>query len=121
MNFLGNIIWFLLGGFLASILWLIAGLIVCLTIIGIPFGMQLIKIASFVIWPFGSEVKIGEFGFGGLIGNILWIIFVGWELCIFHLILSLVFSISIVGIPFGVQHFKFAKLALLPFGARIRR
>jgi uncharacterized membrane protein YccF (DUF307 family) len=119
MRLIGNIIWLVFGGFIGMIVWLIAGLLVCITIIGIPFGVQCFKIAGLVLWPFGKEVRLGDFGLGGLLGNILWIIFLGWELAIMHLGLGILFSITIVGIPFGLQHFKFARLALLPFGAKI--
>lgn len=120
MNFIGNIIWLVFGGILGAILWLIAGLILCLTIIGIPFGLQCFKIAQFVLWPFGREIELGGFGVGGLLLNIIWIIFLGWELAVTHLIIGLIFCITIIGIPFGLQHFKFAQLGLIPFGARIR-
>ena len=120
MNFIGNIIWLVFGGILAAILWLIAGLILCLTIIGIPFGLQCFKIAQFVLWPFGREIELGNFGVGGLLLNIIWLIFLGWELAITHLVIGVIFCITIIGIPFGLQHFKFAQLGLIPFGARIR-
>ncbi len=120
MNFIGNIIWLVFGGILAAILWLIAGLILCLTIIGIPFGLQCFKIAQFVLWPFGREIELGNFGVGGLLLNIIWLIFLGWELAITHLVIGVVFCITIIGIPFGLQHFKFALLGLIPFGAKIR-
>ena len=121
MNFIGNLIWLIFGGIVGAICWCIAGLLTCLTIVGIPFGIQCFKIAGFVLWPFGSTVEVGNFGAFGLLGNILWIMLLGWELCIGHLVAGLLFSITIVGIPFGVQHFKFAKLALVPFGANIYR
>ncbi len=119
MSLLGNIIWIIFGGLLSAIGWLIAGFLCCITIIGIPFGLQCFKIAALVLAPFGKEIELGEFGFGGAIGNIIWIIFLGWELAVSHAIAGLIFSITIIGIPFGKQHFKLAGLALLPFGARI--
>ena len=119
MNFIGNVIWLLIGGIFASILWAIAGVILCITIIGIPFGIQCFKIASFVLWPFGKEIELGHFGAGGLIGNIIWLIVFGWEFAITHLVIGALFCITIIGIPFGLQHFKFAKLGLIPFGAKI--
>ncbi|HWP98680.1 MAG TPA: YccF domain-containing protein [Syntrophomonadaceae bacterium] len=120
MNFIGNIIWLLFGGIIASICWAIAGLLWCVTIIGIPFGVQCFKIAGFVLWPFGKEIELGHFGVGGLIFNIIWIIFFGWEFAIGHLVTGLIFCITIIGIPFGLQHFKYAQLGLIPFGAKIR-
>jgi uncharacterized membrane protein YccF (DUF307 family) len=119
MYFIGNILWLLLGGIIAFILWVIAGLILCITIIGIPFGIQCFKIAEFVLWPFGKEIELGNFGAGGLLLNIIWLLFFGWEFAIFHVVIGLILCITIVGIPFGLQHFKFAKLGLIPFGARI--
>ena len=119
MNFLCNIIWLIFGGIIGAILWFLVGLILCLTVIGIPFGMQCFKIATLVLWPFGKEVEIGNFGVGGMIFNIIWLIFFGWEFAIAHLVIGLLFCITIIGIPFGLQHFKFAKLGLIPFGAKI--
>lgn len=119
MSFIGNIIWILLGGFVAFILWLIAGLLLCLTLIGIPFGVQCFKIAKLVLWPFGKEIELGYFGAGGLLLNIIWIFFFGWELAITHLIIGAIFCITIIGIPFGLQHFKFVKLGFIPFGAKV--
>ena len=120
MNFIGNIIWLLFGGIIASIVWLIAGLILCITVIGIPFGVQCFKISGFVLWPFGKEIELGHFGAGGLLLNIIWLILFGWEFAIAHLVVGLIFCITIVGVPFGLQHFKFAQLGLMPFGAEIR-
>ncbi|MDQ2088079.1 YccF domain-containing protein [Herbivorax sp. ANBcel31] len=120
MGCLGNIIWFIFGGLISALIWMLAGLIMCITIIGIPFGIQCFKIAVLVLWPFGKEIKSGNFGVGGLLLNIIWIIFLGWELAIMHLIIGGFFCITIIGIPFGIQHFKLAKLGLVPFGADIR-
>jgi uncharacterized membrane protein YccF (DUF307 family) len=119
VRFIGNIIWMLFGGIFLALGWMLAGLILCITIIGIPFGVQCFKIAGLVLWPFGREVQIGNFGVGGLLFNIIWIIFLGWELALSHFITGLLFCITIIGIPFGLQHFKLAKLGLVPFGARI--
>ncbi len=120
MSFIGNIIWLVFGGIIGAIFWSVAGLLVCITIIGIPFGLQCFKIAGFVLWPFGRQIEAGNFGVGGLIGNILWIMLLGWELCVLHLTIGLVLCITIIGIPFGLQHFKLALLAILPFGAIIK-
>jgi uncharacterized membrane protein YccF (DUF307 family) len=119
MTIIGNIIWLLLGGIIAAILWFLAGLVLCVTVIGIPFGLQCFKIAGFVLWPFGKKIEVGNFGAGGLIGNIIWLIIFGWELAITHLVIGAIFCITVIGIPFGLQHFKFAKLGLIPFGAKI--
>lgn len=119
MNLAGNIIWLLFGGFLSALGWVFAGLICCATIIGIPFGLQCFKTAGLVLTPFGKELTLGKFGLGGAIGNVIWIIFLGWELCLIHLFWGIIFSLSIIGIPFGQQHFKLAALSLIPFGAEV--
>lgn len=119
MNFIGNIIWLVFGGIIAAILWFLSGLLLCITVIGIPFGIQCFKIANFVLWPFGRDVEIGNFGAGGLILNVIWILVFGWELAVAHVIVGAIFFLTIIGIPFGLQHMKFAKLSLAPFGARI--
>jgi len=121
MSFLGNLVWLLLGGIVLSLIWAIIGLLLCITIIGIPFGVQCMKIAGFILWPFGRDVTPGGFGMMGAIGNVIWILVCGIELCIAHMIFGLIFCITIIGIPFGLQHFKLAKLSLIPFGAKIDR
>jgi uncharacterized membrane protein YccF (DUF307 family) len=119
MRLLGNIIWFLFGGLAAAIGWFISGLLLCITVIGIPMGFQCMKIAGLALWPFGKEVEIGSFGVGGLFLNIIWLILFGWELALGHFLIGLIFCVTIIGIPFGIQHFKLAKLGLMPFGAKI--
>lgn len=119
MSFLGNVLWFILGGIVMSVLWMISGLLLCITIIGIPFGVQCFKIAGFVLWPFGRAIEPGNFGIGGLIMNIIWLVLFGWEFAISHLVFGLILCVTIIGIPFGIQHFKLAKLGLIPFGAKI--
>lgn len=120
MSLFGNLIWIIFGGLISALCWALAGFICCITIVGIPFGLQCFKIASFVLTPFGKDVELGQFGIGGALGNILWVIFLGWELCIGHFIIGVLFCLTIIGIPFGKQHFKLSGLSLLPFGAEIR-
>lgn len=120
MGCLGNVIWFLCGGFLSGLSWLIAGLLWCLTIVGIPVGMQCFKLAEISFFPFGKEIRYGG-GPGSLILNIFWIILTGIPLAIESAVFGVVLCITIIGIPFGLQHFKIAKLALMPFGASIER
>lgn len=119
MSALGNIIWIIFGGLVGAIGWLIAGLFCCLTIVGIPFGMQCFKMATLQLAPFGREVRTVNNSPIGLLGNILWIIFLGWELALANLFSALIFAITIVGIPFAVQSLKLAKLSLMPFGKEI--
>ncbi len=118
MRFLGNIIWFIFGGFIASILWVILGILLSLTIIGIPLGTQCFKFAELVLTPFGKDVRLNVDKHP--IANILWVIFVGWEMALAYLGIALFFTITIIGIPFAIQWAKLAKLALFPFGSKIR-
>lgn len=119
MGCLGNIIWFICGGFISGISWLAAGLIWCITIIGIPVGVQCFKLAGLSFFPFGKEVIYGG-GSASLLLNIIWLVLTGIPLAVESAILGILLCVTIVGIPFGLQHFKIAKLALMPFGAIIR-
>ncbi|MGB7594688.1 MAG: YccF domain-containing protein [Erysipelotrichaceae bacterium] len=119
MRILGNILWVVFGGAILAVGWFIAGLVLCITLIGIPFGIQCFKIAALVLWPFGKEISYPTVGVGSLLFNILWILIFGWELAVSALIVGVAFCITIIGIPFGLQAFKFAQLALFPFGARV--
>ena len=120
MRFLGNLIWLIFGGLAAAVLWTVAGVLLCASVVGIPFGIQAFKMASFVLWPFGREVSEGAFGAGGALGNVLWLLLFGWSLALGHLVIALVFALTVVGIPFALQHVKLARLSLIPFGAEIR-
>ncbi len=117
MKFIGNILWFIFTGLASAIGWLVIGLLWCITIIGIPFGTQAFKMAGLSLWPFGKTVT-GNFG-KHPIANILWFIFGGFALAIGFLITGLLWCITIIGIPFGKQCFKLAKLAIAPFGATV--
>lgn len=121
MKFIGNIIWLLLGGILVAMMYWFAGLLMCFTIIGIPFGVQLFKFGTFALWPFGHELRdnSGETGCLSTIMNIIWILCGWWEIALTHLVLGLIFCATIVGIPFGMQHFKLAIGSCLPFGKEI--
>lgn len=119
MSVIGNLLWVVLGGLITSVLWVVAGILISITVIGIPLGMQCFKIAGFVLWPFGRRIELGDFGVGGLLLNILWIVLLGWELAIAHLFFAAFLAVTVVGIPFALQHVKLAKLAFLPFGARV--
>lgn len=118
MKFIGNIVWLILGGIVIAIVYYIVGLLFCLTIIGIPFGFQLFKFGTFSLWPFGTQVIEGKDSIGctNLFMNILWIILGWWEIALMHLFFGFILCITIIGIPFGMQHFKMAGLSLLPFG-----
>ena len=119
MGCLGNIIWFLCGGILSGLSWMVAGILWCITIIGIPVGVQCFKLAGLSFFPFGKEVNYGG-GAGSFLLNIIWLLVTGIPLALEHLTFGVVLCITIVGIPFGLQHFKLAKLALMPFGAEVR-
>lgn len=118
MKFLGNLLWLILGGFIYAIGYFLIGILLCITIIGIPFGIQAFKMGRLVMYPFGTEVRT-EFD-EHPIANIIWVIFVGWELALAHLMTGLLLCVTIIGIPFGLQWFKLAKLALFPFGADLK-
>ena len=115
MSFIGNLIWFLLGGFILGLGWIIAGILWCITIIGIPLGIQCFKIAGVAMFPFGRKV-VNNGSAMSLLLNILWICISGVELAVCHLVIGLLFCITIIGIPFGRQHFKLAQVALMPIG-----
>lgn len=116
MRTLGNIIWLVISGFWMAIGWALIGVLLCITIIGIPFGIQCFKLAVFMLWPFGHTVihdpDATPFG---LIGNILWFI-PGVLLSIGYIVTGIGLCLTIIGIPFGIQNFKFVPLALFPFG-----
>lgn len=118
MSFIGNIIWLIFGGFLAGLGYIIGGIALCLTIVGIPFGVQAMKIGVATFAPFGREVQEFEnaYSVGSTIFNMIWIILFGWEIAVAHLIHGIILAITIVGLPFAKQHFKLIPLALLPFG-----
>lgn len=123
MTFLGNVIWFVLGGFLIGLGYILGGILFCLTIIGIPFGIQGIKLGLASFAPFGKRVveTPRANSFLRVVFNVIWIILPGLEIAITHLILGVVLSVTIVGLPFGIQHFKLAPLALMPFGRKLER
>lgn len=117
MTFLGNLLWFLLGGFLVSALYFVGGLVLCVTIVGIPFGVQLIKIAGLAMSPFGRDVEVmKDAGCLNTAFNLLWLFLGWWEIAGVHLILAAIFAVTIVGIPFAKAHWRIMKLSMLPFG-----
>lgn len=121
MSCLGNLIWFIFGGLLLSVAYMIVGILLCLTIIGIPFGYQLFKIGTLALHPFGKTTIVSD-NSGSILStvmNILWIVLGGLTIALAHLALGVLFCITIIGIPFGIQHFKLMVVALLPFGRTI--
>ena len=121
MNTLGNIIWLLFGGLVAALGYLVGGLILCLTIIGIPFGVQCFKLAGFVLWPFGrAAVSSPDSGSClSTVMNIIWIVCGGLWVAAAHVVFGILLFITIIGIPFARQHFKLVEVSLMPFGKRI--
>lgn len=118
MSFLGNLIWLIFGGFFSGLGYILGGLGLCLTIIGIPFGLQSIKLGVATFTPFGKTVVEREQANSVLriLLNIVWILLFGWGIAVCHLIYALFLAITIVGIPFAVQHIKLLPLAFMPFG-----
>lgn len=119
MSFIGNLIWFFLGGFIPAILWFITGLLWSLTIIGLPVGIQCFKMAGLQLFPFGKDVSFSNMGAGSFLVNILWIFIGGIELAAANAVIGIMLCLTIIGIPFGLQSFKMAKLSLMPFGATV--
>jgi uncharacterized membrane protein YccF (DUF307 family) len=119
---LGNIIWLVFGGFFAGIEYIISGLVLCLTIVGIPFGLRSIKLGLATFAPFGKKVVDAEHqGPLKLIFDLIWIMLFGWEIAVTHLAFALLLALTIVGIPFARQHMKLIPLALFPFNMDLRR
>ena len=118
MGCLGNVIWFVCGGLISGLSWCLAGCLWCITIIGMPVGLQCFKLASLSFFPFGKEVTYGG-GAGSFILNMIWLLVSGLALALEHLFCGLLVCVTVIGIPFGLQQFKLAKLALMPFGAEI--
>lgn len=117
-----NLLWALLGGGLVTAIeYVLAGLVLCLTIVGIPFGVQCFKIAGLALFPFGKDFDDSRpRGVTNLPLNIIWLLLAGSWICITHLTLALGLAVSIIGIPFALQHLKLAMLALMPFGVTVR-
>ncbi|MEM9568415.1 MAG: YccF domain-containing protein [Cyanobacteria bacterium P01_E01_bin.34] len=120
MKTIANLLWVLFGGFILALEYWLGGLLLCLTIVGIPFGLQAIKLGSFAIWPFGKQlVEIPTKTAGGILRavlNVVWALTFGITIALTHLTAAAVTAITIIGIPFALQHLKMVPLALLPFG-----
>ena len=118
ISVLGNVIWIIFGGLFTAISWLLLGVLLCITIIGIPFGKQCFKFAGLTLAPFGREVAV-NFSKHPVM-NIIWLVLFGWEMFLGYLTSAVLLCITIIGIPFGVQIFKISVLALFPFGPEVR-
>lgn len=121
MELLGNIVWLLFGGLFAAIGYVIGGIALCVTIIGIPWGLQCFKLAGLVLWPFGKKVISDSQNAGCLnvFCNLVWIVCGGWYTAIIHIVMGLLLYITVIGIPWGQQHFKLIEISMMPFGKRI--
>jgi uncharacterized membrane protein YccF (DUF307 family) len=121
MNTIGNLIWLIFGGLISAIGYMVGGFALCLTIVGIPFGLQCFKLAFFVLWPFGREAvsTSSSSGCSTVLLNIIWIIFGGIWVALTHVVFGALLFITIIGIPFARQHFKLVEISLAPFGKKI--
>lgn len=121
MRFLGNLIWLIFGGFIIAIEYLVGSIILMITIVGIPFGIQTLKMSALAIWPFGRDTRVHERASGCLyiLMNVIWLLCGGLWIAITHALFGLLLCITIIGIPFGLQHFKLTAIALNPFGRDI--
>jgi uncharacterized membrane protein YccF (DUF307 family) len=121
MSLLGNVLWILLGGGLIFLEYLLAGLVLCLTIVGIPFGIQCFKLSLLALLPFGREVESVEHAGGclSIVMNVLWILVGGIWIAVTHLVFALLCALTIIGLPFAKQHLKLASLSFMPFGRRV--
>jgi len=120
-NFLGNLIWLIFGGLLAALGYFVGGFVLCITVIGIPWGLQCFKLAELVLWPFGKKVinDSNNMGCLSLVCNLIWILFGGLYATIIHLVMGIILCLTIIGIPWGRQHFKLMEISLMPFGKKI--
>jgi uncharacterized membrane protein YccF (DUF307 family) len=120
MRLILNLIWLILCGWWMAILYALAGIVCFILIITIPFGIAAFRIASYVIWPFGRSVQVRrDFGCASVIGNVIWIVLVGWELALGHLTAGILLCITIIGIPLGLANFKLIPISLIPLGVQI--
>ena len=120
LRLLLNVIWLIFSGFVAFLSWLLAGVIMCILIITIPFGLQAFKIAVFTLWPFGRTlIKKPGAGAASVIGNVIWLIFAGWWLALMHLVTGVLLFVTIIGIPLALGNWKLIPVSLWPFGREI--
>ena len=119
MRLLLNVLWFVLGGWISGSLWILAGVILAVTVIGLPWTPAAFRIAGFSYWPFGRVVVDGDDRVSSLLLNILWFVLAGWWLALHHIVLAAGLAVTIIGIPFAWQHLKLAILSLTPVGKRV--
>jgi uncharacterized membrane protein YccF (DUF307 family) len=120
VRFILNVIWLVLAGLWLAIGYILVGILACILIITIPFGIAAFRIAGFALWPFGRQiVRRPEAGAASMIGNVLWIILFGWELAIAHLITGIALCVTIIGIPLGLANLKLIPVSLMPLGTQM--
>jgi uncharacterized membrane protein YccF (DUF307 family) len=120
MRTIGNVLWFVLAGWWLGLAYVVAGVLACVLIVTIPFGIASFRLAGFAVWPMGRRVVVArEAGLPSLIGNVIWIALFGWELAVLHVFAGLLLMITIIGIPFGIASIKLGALALVPLGTRV--
>lgn len=121
MNFFGNLIWLIFGGLMAALGYFFGGIVLCITVIGVPWGLQCFKLAGLVLWPFGKKVvsDSNDLGCLNIFFNLIWIICGGLYTAIVHIVMGVILCLTIIGIPWGKQHFKLVEISLMPFGKRI--
>jgi len=119
MRLLLNILWFIFGGFISGSLWLLAGVLLAITVIGLPWTPAAFRMAGFSYWPFGKIVVDRDDGPSSFLLNILWLVFAGWWLALHHIVLAVGLAVTIIGIPFAWQHVKLAMLSLTPVGKAV--
>ena len=121
MNLLGNLIWLIFGGLMAALGYFLGGIVLCITVIGVPWGLQCFKLAGLVLWPFGKKVISDSDNMGclNIFFNLIWILCGGLYTAIVHIVMGAILCLTIIGIPWGKQHFKLVEIALMPFGKRI--
>jgi uncharacterized membrane protein YccF (DUF307 family) len=120
-NLLGNLVWLIFGGLMAAIGYFIGGLVLCVTVIGIPWGLQCFKLASLVLWPFGKKVisESNDMGCLIIIFDVIWLLCGGLYTALVHVVMGVILCLTIIGIPWGRQHFKLIEISLMPFGKKI--
>ena len=120
MRTIGNVLWFLLAGWWLALYYVVVGLLACVLVVTIPFGIAAFRLAGYSLWPFGRTVEVRrDAGAASVIGNILWIVLFGWHLCLAHIAAGIALCLTIIGIPFGIAAFKLSVLALMPLGTRV--
>ena len=121
MNLLGNLIWLIFGGLMAALGYFLGGIVLCITVIGVPWGLQCFKLAGLVLWPFGKKVISDSDNMGCLnvFFNLIWILCGGLYTALVHIVMGAILCLTIIGIPWGKQHFKLVEISLMPFGKRI--